>query len=206
MNFSDKRKVIHINYFGAQVDQVYFPHLEVVGDIGNTIWRLKEGLKGVTTLKWDLRYFKYVRDNFEEHLKVGVNLGTCPLGPPFLLGTLRRAVPDDGIVCLDNGLYKVPADRDSIHTSMPVLFPAGMVCSKLQDLPTEHSASGQCSGDNGCWIAECHGVQDDLSRKNSRRCVWRRRLHDEFAGTGNSSHAEFAHHSADSERQCIWND
>lgn len=107
MHFTDQRKVMHINYFGAQVDQVYFPHLEVVGDIGNTIWRLLEGLKAAASPKWDLRYFRYVKENFEEHLKVGIDTAVCPLTPPYLLAELRRAVPDDGFVCLDNGLYKV---------------------------------------------------------------------------------------------------
>jgi len=111
MHFADKRKVMHINYFGAQVDQVYFPHLEVVGDIGNTIWRLKEGLRSMPYVNWDLRYFEYVKEKFEEHLKVGTDKGTCPLEPPFFLNEIRRAVPETGAVCLDNGLYKVSSLR-----------------------------------------------------------------------------------------------
>lgn len=107
MHFSDQRRVIHINYFGAQVDEVYFPEFEIVGDIGNTIWRLKEGLKVGTPLKRDLRYFEYVKQHFEKHMSFGVEEATCPVTPPYLLTILRQAVPDDGIVCLDNGLYKV---------------------------------------------------------------------------------------------------
>jgi hypothetical protein len=38
----------------AQVDPVYFPQLEVVGDIGNAIWQLKEHIKGPPPA-WDLR-------------------------------------------------------------------------------------------------------------------------------------------------------
>ena len=40
---------------GAQVDSVYFPQHEVVGDIGNGIWQLKERLKEHPLPKWDLR-------------------------------------------------------------------------------------------------------------------------------------------------------
>lgn len=38
----------------SQVDQVYYPQLEVVGDVGNTIWRLTEAIKSPPE-SWDLR-------------------------------------------------------------------------------------------------------------------------------------------------------
>ncbi|GMH42860.1 hypothetical protein BSKO_10779 [Bryopsis sp. KO-2023] len=106
MRFTDHRKVIHINYFTAQVDQVYFPHLEVVGDIGNTIWQLKEQLKDAKPA-WDLRYFEYVKTQFDENLKIGIHGDSFPLSPPQFVTGIRNAMPEDGIICLDNGLYKV---------------------------------------------------------------------------------------------------
>jgi acetolactate synthase-1/2/3 large subunit len=36
------RTVIHLNFFSAEVDTVYFPQIEVVGDMANSIWRLKQ--------------------------------------------------------------------------------------------------------------------------------------------------------------------
>ena len=47
-------QVIHINYFSAVIDPVYFPHLEVVGDIGNAIWQLRERIKD-SPPSWDTR-------------------------------------------------------------------------------------------------------------------------------------------------------
>ena len=47
-------QVIHINYFSAVIDPVYFPHLEVVGDIGNAIWQLHERIKD-SPPSWDTR-------------------------------------------------------------------------------------------------------------------------------------------------------
>ena len=38
-----------------QVDSVYFPQHEVVGDIGNGVWQLKERLKDNPLPEWDLR-------------------------------------------------------------------------------------------------------------------------------------------------------
>ena len=45
----------HCDSGSAQVDSVYFPQHEVVGDIGNGIWQLKERLKESPLPEWDLR-------------------------------------------------------------------------------------------------------------------------------------------------------
>src|SRR6185295_6994472 len=37
-------EVIHINFRSAEVDPVYFPQYEVIGDIGNAIWQIKEDI------------------------------------------------------------------------------------------------------------------------------------------------------------------
>lgn len=104
----DARKVVHINYYSAQVDQVYCPHLEVIGDIANAIWRLKEGLKeGHTPQQWGPRYFGYIKACMEQHMTWGTTCGDAPLQPPCFVDIMRQAMPEDGILCLDNGLYKV---------------------------------------------------------------------------------------------------
>lgn len=38
-----------------QIDQVYFPHIEVVGDIANALWQMSQALEGCEP-QWDLRY------------------------------------------------------------------------------------------------------------------------------------------------------
>lgn len=42
-----------------------------------------------------------------DHLCWGVSCDDFPIAPPRLVADLRRAIPEDGILCLDNGLYKV---------------------------------------------------------------------------------------------------
>ena len=54
-------KVIHINYKSAQVDQVYFPQIEVVGDIALSVDALAAALG--SKLDIDLGDFETVRDN-----------------------------------------------------------------------------------------------------------------------------------------------
>lgn len=53
-------QVIHINFLSASVDPVYFPQLEVVGDIANSIWQIKERI--LPQGAWDFSYFIRVRE------------------------------------------------------------------------------------------------------------------------------------------------
>lgn len=100
-----RRTVIHVNFFSAQVDPVYFPQLEVTGDIANAIWQFSERLQPQP--HWDFKFFHRVRRALEQDLEAGADLDTCPIHPRRIVHAVRRVMPDDGILSLDNGLYKV---------------------------------------------------------------------------------------------------
>jgi len=38
----NKTNLIHINFYEANIDDIYVPDLEVIGDIGNLFWRLSQ--------------------------------------------------------------------------------------------------------------------------------------------------------------------
>jgi acetolactate synthase-1/2/3 large subunit len=99
------RTVIHINYLSAEVDTVYFPQIEVVGDIANSIWRLADLVKAREP--WDFSYFDTVREHLEAHLAKGAEDPRFPIYPVRMVAEVRKAMPDDGILCLDNGMYKL---------------------------------------------------------------------------------------------------
>lgn len=99
------RKVIHVNFNSAEVDPVYFPQLELVGDIGNSIWQLNERLE--PRPHWDFSFFLQVRDAMAAHLLEGGDDDRFPVLPQRLVADVRRAMPDDGIITLDNGVYKI---------------------------------------------------------------------------------------------------
>ena len=58
-------KVIHVNYKSAKVDQVYFPQIEVVGDIALSIDALGQAIE---KLDLDLRDFEKVKDNVRQKI------------------------------------------------------------------------------------------------------------------------------------------
>lgn len=100
-----QRTVIHINFSSAEVDPVYFPQIEVVGDIANAIWQIGERIKAQD--HWDFDFFHRVRDAMLDDLDSGLGLDGFPVHPRRLVHAVREAMPEDGIVSLDNGLYKV---------------------------------------------------------------------------------------------------
>ena len=99
------RTVIHINYASAEVDTVYFPQIEVTGDIANAVWRLKDSIS--PQKHWDFGYFDTVRKHLEKHLAEGADDPRFPIYPQRLVADVRRVMPNDGILCLDNGMYKI---------------------------------------------------------------------------------------------------
>jgi acetolactate synthase-1/2/3 large subunit len=99
------RTVIHVNYFSAEVDTVYFPQIEVVGDIANSVWRIKQRIE--PQKHWDFAYFDTVREHLNAHLAQGADDDRFPMYPQRLVADLRKTLGPQDILCLDNGMYKI---------------------------------------------------------------------------------------------------
>lgn len=97
--------VIHVSMNNAEVDPVYFPQIEVIGDIGNAIWQMKEDIVPSGSWNWDKMYD--ARKAEVEHTASLDNDMRHPIYPPHLVRVVRDAMPADGIICLDNGVYKI---------------------------------------------------------------------------------------------------
>ncbi len=98
-------QVIHVNFFSAKVDPVYFPQVEVVGDIANSIWRINEAV--TPQQKWDFSFFTKVKQHVDSHIKQDAESTDFPILPQRLVADVRAAMPSDGILSLDNGVYKI---------------------------------------------------------------------------------------------------
>jgi acetolactate synthase-1/2/3 large subunit len=98
------KKVIHVNYNSAIVDNVYFPQLGVVGDIANSINRLTDS---VGRIKHDCTYFQRVKEQLDAHLNEQVTAASFPVKPQRFVADVRKVMPDDGVIALDNGVYKI---------------------------------------------------------------------------------------------------
>ncbi|WP_199798652.1 acetolactate synthase large subunit [Erythrobacter sp. HKB08] len=97
--------VVHISNRTAEVDPVYFPQIEVIGDIANAIWQIKEDI--VKQGKWEFDHMLEYRRAEEKHAQPLMDDARFPIFPPHLVQQVRGAMPEDGIICLDNGVYKI---------------------------------------------------------------------------------------------------
>jgi acetolactate synthase-1/2/3 large subunit len=98
------KRVIHINFSPAIVDNVYFPQLEVVGDIAHSVTRLGEL---VGRLDKETSYFRRVKEHLDSHLTELNDDPGFPVKPQRCVADVRRVMSDDGIVALDNGVFKI---------------------------------------------------------------------------------------------------
>jgi len=64
------------------------------------------------------RYFAYIARQMAKNLTWGTDDCALPMTPPRLVALIRHAMPEDGIVCLDNGLYKVSAQAAKIRRTI----------------------------------------------------------------------------------------
>ena len=149
------KKVIHVNFNSAIVDNVYFPQLEIVGDIASSIDRIKTKLG---KLSGDYSYFGRVRTELKERIDSSASeLDSFPIKPQRFVADVREAMPRDGIIALDNGVYKVwfarnyPAYEpntillDNALATMGAGLPSAMECARLYP---EKSVLAIC-GDGG---------------------------------------------------------
>jgi acetolactate synthase-1/2/3 large subunit len=100
----DGPKVIHVGYLPATVEEVFFPHAEIVGDVGPTLALLADRLDG--KLK-NAAALLPLREDILAHLTDRATESRFPLTPQRIIHDVRQAVPDVGIVCLDNGMFKI---------------------------------------------------------------------------------------------------
>jgi acetolactate synthase-1/2/3 large subunit len=97
-------KVIHIGYRSANVEEVYHPDAEVLGDIGGTVTALAELLGG--KLETGAAMLA-LRQKILAHLNDRAQEDRFPITPQRIVHDIRAVMPEDGMVCLDNGMYKI---------------------------------------------------------------------------------------------------
>src|SRR5712671_217449 len=95
-------KVVHVGYQPATVEQVYFPQAEVIGDIGPSLRLLADQVAGKIPNAQVLLPLR------EEILsRITARATEDRFTPQRIVHDVRQVMPEDGIVALDNGMYKI---------------------------------------------------------------------------------------------------
>ncbi|TWT77896.1 Acetolactate synthase, catabolic [Posidoniimonas polymericola] len=98
-------RVVHVNFTSAEVDPVYFPQVEVVGDIAHSVWRMGNEVRPRDD--WDFTPFFNARDAEQRHIAPYLTDDRFPVSPIRLVHEVQSVMPDDGMLALDNGVYKI---------------------------------------------------------------------------------------------------
>src|SRR5579859_4803555 len=94
--------VIHVGYQPAHVEQVYFPQAEVIGDLGPSLRLLADRVEGKIP---NAQALLPLREGIFS--RIAARDTEDRLTPQRLVHDVRAVMPADGILALDNGMYKI---------------------------------------------------------------------------------------------------
>jgi acetolactate synthase I/II/III large subunit len=143
-------KVIYVGYVSATVEQVFHPDAEVIGDIGTTVTALADALHQHPTAAPE---FRPLRDDILAHLSERAEDNRFPVIPQRLVHDVRQVMPEDGIVCLDNGMYKIWFARNYRTTIANTLLLDNALATMGAGLPSAISA--KCLNPDKRVLAVC---------------------------------------------------
>jgi acetolactate synthase-1/2/3 large subunit len=135
-----RHQVLHIGFVPATVEEVYFPQGEVIGDIARGLDLLAGELEGKLTISPD---WVALRTDILGHITDRADEARFPLTPQRIVHDVRQVMPPDGIVALDNGMYKIWFARnyrtdvantlllDNALATMGAGLPSGMMAALL---------------------------------------------------------------------------
>ena len=96
--------VLHVGYLPATVEEVFFPNAELIGDVGPSLRLLADRLEGRLPRAGALLP---LREEILARIADRAEESRYPLTPQRIVHDVRQVMPEDGIVCLDNGMYKI---------------------------------------------------------------------------------------------------
>jgi acetolactate synthase-1/2/3 large subunit len=96
--------VVHVGSTPATVEQVYFPQAEILGDVGAGLLMLADRLEGKLP---NASALLGLREGILARLSDRATEDRFPLTPQRIVHDVRQVMPSDGIVALDNGMYKI---------------------------------------------------------------------------------------------------
>jgi len=99
------RRLVYVGFLPANVEQVFYPDAELIGDIGANVVALADHLEGHTAAANST--FEALRPKILAHVNERSESSQFPIIPQRLVHDVRAVVPEEGIVCLDNGMYKI---------------------------------------------------------------------------------------------------
>ena len=110
----ENKKIIHIDFWPAEVDRDYPADVEVVGDLADALWQLNEAVnkrfEGKLPL-FDIGMRKELRDTMWNDFQAEKDDTGCPVKPQKILHDVREFMGADDILLSDVGAHKMWISR-----------------------------------------------------------------------------------------------
>ena len=129
--------IVHINYLPASVDNIYNPSLEIVGDIKSSLTELYNQVK---PKDYDYSLFNKVKDILSKHNESYIHDNSFPVKPGKIVSDINKVMGEDGIVALDNGMYKLWFTRNYKAASRNTLLVDNALATMGAGLPAAMEA------------------------------------------------------------------
>jgi len=129
-------KVVHVGYQPANVEQVYFPQAEVIGDMGPSLRLLADRIEGKMPNAGALLP---LREGILA--RIADRATEDRFTPQRLVHDIRQVIPPDGIVALDNGMYKIWFARNYRTRSANTLLLDNALATMGAGLPSAMAAA-----------------------------------------------------------------
>lgn len=107
-----KKRIIHIDFWPAEVDADYMADLEIVGDIANSLWEINEAINVAFDNHPGLPLFKIserqaLRKAMQDDFAMEKDDQSFPVKPQKILWDVRQFLGPDDILLSDVGAHKM---------------------------------------------------------------------------------------------------
>jgi acetolactate synthase-1/2/3 large subunit len=135
-NNTDNKRIIHIDFLPAEIDEHYSPEVEVVGDIAHALWMLNERIDQHGLPKYQLAHQAKARRDMAAELAIHKDDDTEGLiRPQKVLWDVRKVMGPHDVLLSDVGAHKMWIARHyQCHEPNTCLIPNGF-CSMGFALP-----------------------------------------------------------------------
>jgi acetolactate synthase-1/2/3 large subunit len=110
----ETKKIIHIDFWEAEVDKDYQPDVEVVGDLADALWQLNEAInqkfEGKLPL-FDVKKRLDLREQLTADFAAEKDDTAIPVKPQKILWDVRQVLGDEDILLSDVGAHKMWISR-----------------------------------------------------------------------------------------------
>ncbi|MGY8992641.1 MAG: acetolactate synthase large subunit [Rhodospirillales bacterium] len=116
-NKGAKKKIVHLDFWPAEVDDHYYPTVDIVGDIADALWQMNEELiaradrSKIELPLFDIKSRAKLRKTIKDDLENEKRSKSFPMKPQKVLYDVREVLGPDDILLSDVGAHKMWVSR-----------------------------------------------------------------------------------------------